>query len=114
MPSIVETPAGVILLTLSEPKFAVYIFPEVSMVMPPGVEPVIPSMVETPETRLSERTEVYLKRLAVEKLKPPTVLVANTTSPFAFTVRNLSVFVAAAEVESSLSRRRPEVLADAA
>jgi hypothetical protein len=42
VPSIVETPAGVILETL-----AVYTFPAESMVIPHGPAPVVPNIVET-------------------------------------------------------------------
>ena len=41
------------------------------------------------------------------------VSVANTTSPLASTVKNLMVPVEAADVESSLSRRRPDAPAEA-
>ena len=59
-----ETPAGVILVTLLSPKFAVYTFPALSTAIPQGLDPVVPRMLETPSgvilvTVRSSRFDVY-------------------------------------------------------
>ena len=67
---IVETPAGVILVTLLAPLFAVYIFPEESTTIPWGWVAVVPSVIEVAACALGKMaTKNALATIAIVKIR---------------------------------------------
>ena len=74
-----DTPAGVILETLSELLFVVYILPSPSIVMPYGLVPVVPRIVETPAGVILETLfEAYF---AVYILPSPSIVMPYGVAP---------------------------------
>ena len=99
-----EIPAGVILLMLFEPLFAVYILPAASISISLGPDPVVANILLV---NVGAMLLLYLLSNAVPRVRP--VLVANITSPLTSTVRNLELFVSALFALVRLLKRNPEL-----